>query len=97
MSQYFAKQFRSFGENIDVKVDHSNYATKTKLKNVAHIDTSSSALKTNLATLKTEVYKLELDKLAPVLVDLSKLSDAVKNNIVKRAVDDTLVAKVSNI
>ena len=87
MSQYFAKQFRSFGENIDVKVDDSNYATKIKLKNVARIDFSSSALKTNLATLK----------LAPVLVDLSKLSDAVKNNIVKRAVDDTLVAKVSNI
>ena len=97
MSQYFAKQFRSFGENIDVKVDDSNYATKIKLKNVARIDFSSSALKTNLATLKTEVYKLELDKLAPVNVDLSKLSDAVKNNIVKRAVDDTLVAKVSNI
>ena len=87
MSQYFAKQFRSFGENIDVKVDHSNYATKIKLKNVAHIDFSSSALKTNLATLK----------LAPVLVDLSKLSDAVKNNVAKRAVDDTLAAKVSNI
>ena len=94
MSQYFAKQFRSFGENIDVKVDYSNYATKIKLKNVAHIDFSSSVLKTNLATLKTEV---EIDKLAPVIVDLSKLSDAVKNNIVKRAVDDTLVAKVSNI
>ena len=87
MSQYFAKQFRSFGENIDVKVDDSNYATKIKLKNVARIDFSSSALKTNLATLK----------LAPVLVDLSKLSDAVKNNVAKRAVDDTLAAKVSNI
>ena len=97
MGQYFAKQFRSFGENIDIKVDYSNYATKTKLKNVAHIDTLSSALKTNLATLKTEVYKLEIDKLAPVLVDLSKFSDAVKNNVVKRPDDDTLAAKVSNI
>ena len=94
MSQYFAKQFRSFGENIDIKVDDSNYATKIKLKNVAHIDFSSSVLKTNLATLKTEV---EIEKLAPVIVDLSKLSDAVKNNVVKRAVDDTLAAKVSNI
>ena len=53
MSQYFPKPFRSFGENIKVKVDVSNYATKTDLKNVTHVDTSSFALKTNLAGLKT--------------------------------------------
>ena len=56
----------------------SNYSTKTDLKNVAHVDTSSFALKTNLASLKTEVDKLDNDKLAPVPADLSKLSDIVK-------------------
>ena len=56
----------------------SNYSTKTDLKNVAHVDTLSFALKTNLASLKTEVDKLDNDKLAPVPPDLSKLSDIVK-------------------
>ena len=55
MSQYFPKPFRSFGANIKVKVDLPNCATKTDLKNVTHVDTSSFALKTNLASLKTEV------------------------------------------
>ena len=58
MSQYFSKPFKSFGGNIDVKVELSNHATKTDLKNVTHVDTSSSALKTNLTSLKTEVDKL---------------------------------------
>ena len=89
--------FRSFGRNINVKVDLSNYATKTDLKNVTHVDTSSFALKTNLASLKTEVDKLDIDKLAPVPVDLSKLSDVVKNDVVKKTVYDKLVAKVNNI
>ena len=57
MGQYFPKPFRSFGRNINVRVDLSNYATKTDLKNLTHIDTSSFALKTNLASLKTEVGK----------------------------------------
>ena len=97
MSQYFPKPFRSFGGNINVKVDLPNYATKTDLKNVTHLDTSSFALKTNLADLKTEVDKLDIDKLAPVPVDLSKLSDVVKNDAVKKTVYDQLVAKVNNI
>ena len=97
MSQYFSKPFKSFGENINVKVDLSNYATKTDFKNVTHVDTSSFALKTNLASLKTEVDKLDIDKLAPVPVDLSKLSDVVKNDVVKKTVYDKLVAKVNNI
>ena len=84
MSHYFPKPFRNFGGNINVKVDLSNYATKTDLKNVTHVDTSSFALKTNLANLKTEVDKLKDDKLVPISVDLSKLSDAVKNDAVKR-------------
>ena len=97
MSQYFPKPFRSFGGNINVKVDLSNGATKTDLKTVTQVDTSSFALKTNLATLKTEVDKLDIDKLAPVRVYLSKLSDLVKNDVVKKAVHDKLVAKVNNI
>ena len=85
MSQYFPKPFRSFGRNMNLKVDLSNYATKTDLKNVTHIDTSSFELKTNLATLKTEVDKLDIDKLAPVPVDLGKLIDVVKNDVVKES------------
>ena len=75
----------------------SNYATKTDFKNVAHVDTSSFALKTNLANLKTEVDKLDIEKLAPVPVDLSKLSDVVKNDVAKKNVYDKLVEKVNNI
>ena len=67
-----------------MKVDLSNYATKTNLKNVTHVYTSSFALKTNLVSLETELGKLDIDKLAPVLVDLSKLSDVVKNDVVKK-------------
>ena len=84
MCHYFPKPFRNFGGNINVKVDLSNYATKTDLKNVTHVDTSSFALKTNLAYLKTEVDKLDIDKLAQAPVDLSKLSDVVKNDVVKK-------------
>ena len=86
MSQYFPKLNEPFGEDINVKVDLSNYATKTDLKNVTHIDVRSFALKSNLANLKTEVDKLDIDKLAPVRVDLSRLSDVVKNNVVKKPV-----------
>ena len=96
MSQSFPKPFRSFGGNINAKVDLSNYATKPDLKNVTHVDTSSFALKANLASLKTEVDKLDIGKLAPVPVDLSKLSDVVKN-VVKKTVYDKLAAKVNNI
>ena len=62
----------------------SSYATKTDLKNVTHIDTSSFALKTDLASLKTEANKLDIDKLAEVPLDLSKLSDVVKNDVAKK-------------
>ena len=97
MSQYFPKPFRSFGGDINVKVDLSNYATKTDLKSVTHVDTSSFALKTNLANLKAEVHKLDTDKLAPVPVDLSKLSDVVKNDVAKKTVYVKLMAKINNI
>ena len=73
----------------------SNYATD--LKNVTHVDTSSFALKTNLANLKTGVEKLDIDKLAPIPVDLSKLSDVVKHDVVKKTVYDKLVANIDSI
>ena len=79
MSQYFPKPYEPFGGDINVKVDLSNYATKADIKNI-----SSFALKTNLANLKTEVDSLDIDKLVPVPVDLSKLRDVVKNDVVKK-------------
>ena len=78
MSQYFPKPYEPFGGDINVKVDLSNYATKADIKNVSHVDTSSFALKSNLASLKTEVDKLDIDKPNPAPGDLSKLSDVVK-------------------
>ena len=69
----------------------------TDLKDAAEIDTSNFALKSNLASLKTEVDKLDIEKLVRVPVDLSKLSDVVKNDVVKKTVYDKLVAKVNNI
>ena len=62
MSQYFPKPYQPFGGDINVKVDLSNYATKTDIKNMWHVDTLSVALNTNLASLKTEVDKLDIDK-----------------------------------
>ena len=84
MSQYFPKPYEPFGGDINVKVDLSNYATKTDIKNISHVDISSLALKTNLANLKTEVDKLDIDKLVPVPIDLSKLSNVVKSDVVKK-------------
>ena len=84
MSQYFPKPYEPFGGDINVKVDLSNYATKADIKNISNVDTSSFALKTNLAGLKAEVDKLDIDKLVPVAMDLSKLRDVVKNDVVKK-------------
>ena len=81
MSQYFNSHF---GGSIKVKTDLSNYATKTDIKNISHADTSSFALKTNLVSSQTEVDKLDIEKLVPIPVDLSKLSDVVNNDVVKK-------------
>ena len=97
MSQYFPKPYEPFGGDINIKVDLSNYWAKTDIKNILDIDTSSFALKSNLARLQTEVDKLDTNKLVPVPVDLSKLSDVVKNDVVKKTVYDKLVAKVNSI
>ena len=77
-TQYFPKPFRSFGGNINVKIGLPYYATKTDFKTITHVATSSFALNTNLANLKPDVDKLDIDKLAPVPADLSKLSYVVK-------------------
>ena len=83
MSQYSPKPFRSFRRNIKVKVDLSIYATKD-IKNISHVDTSSFTPKTNLASLRTEVDKLNIGKLTTVPVDLRKLSTVDKIDVVKK-------------
>ena len=97
MSQYFPKPYEPFGGDINVKIDLFNYATKTDMQNISDVDTSSFELKSNLASLKIEVDKLDIYKLVPVPVDLSKLSDIVKNDVVKKTVCDKLVAQVNSI
>ena len=97
MNQYFLKPYELFGGDINVKVDLSNYATKKDIKNISHVDNSSFVLKSNLASVKTEVDKLDIGKLTTVPVDLSKLSDLVKNEVVKKTVFDKLVTKVNSI
>ena len=97
MSQYFPKPYESFGGDINVKVDLSNYATKTDLKNVSYVDVSNFALKSNLASLKIEVDKIDADKLKTVPVDLAKLSNVVKNDVVKKIEYNKLVTEVDNI
>ena len=77
MSQYFPKPYEPFGGDINVRVDLSNYATKDDIKNITHVDTSSFALKTNLANLKTEVDKLDIDKLKSLPNNLSNLKTEV--------------------
>ena len=96
MSQYFPP-YRSSKSSIKVQLDLKNYATKDDLKNVAHVHISSFASKTNLANLKTEVDKLDIDKLTPVPNGLAQLSSVVKNDVVKKTEYNKLVSKADNI
>ena len=96
MSQYLTP-YRNSEKNIKVELDLSSYATKTDLKNVTHVDVSSFALKANLASLKAEVDKLDINKLTPVPNDLAELSNVVKNDVFKKTEYDKLVGKVDNI
>ena len=84
MSQYFPKPYRSFEGNVKVKLDLSSYATKAELKNATGVNTSKLAAKPDLAGLKAEVDKIDVDKLKTAPVDLSKLSSALKNEVVKK-------------
>ena len=97
MSPYFLKPYEPLSADIKVKIDLSNYAKKLDLKNVSHVHVSSFALKSNLANLKTEVDKVDIDKLTPVPDDLAKLSNVVKNDVVKKTEYNKLVTKVGNI
>ena len=84
MSKFYPEPYEPFRGDINVTNEFSNYATKTDLKIVTHVDTSSFALKTNLTNLNIEVDRLDIDKLIPVPTDLSKLSNVVKNDVVKK-------------
>ena len=97
MSNYFRGRYKRFDGDISVKVNLSNNAAKTDLKNVSHVDVSSFALKSNLAILKNEVDKIDAGKLKTAPVDLAKLSNVVKNNVIKKTEYDKLVAQVNGI
>ena len=83
MTQYYPP-YRNSSNNIKLKLDLVNYATKTDLKNITHVDVSSFASKTNLAALKTEVDKIDTDKLKATPADLAKLTNAIENDVVKK-------------
>ena len=85
---------KSSSSNVKVKLDLTNYATKTDLKNITHVDVSSFASKTNLAALKTEVDKIDVDKLKTKPVDLAKLTNAVKSDLVKKTVYKTKATSI---
>ena len=98
MIQNFPKLYEPFGGDINVKVDLSNYATKTDIKNILHVDTSSFALKSNLAGLKTEADKLDINKLRSLRNNLSSL----KNKVGKLDIDKLVpvpvdLSKLTNV
>ena len=98
MSKYFPKPFNSHvADSIKVKLDLSNYVTEADINNIAHVDTSNFASKTNLANLKTEVDKLDIGKLATVPVDLGKLTNVVTNEVAKTIEYNKLAGRVNNI
>ena len=76
--------YKSSSNNVKVELDLTDYATKMDLKNITHVDVSSFASKTNLAALKTEIDKIDADKLKTTNIDLDRLSNLVKNDVVKK-------------
>ena len=94
MSSQYYPPYKSSSQSIKVELDLANYATKNDVKNITHVDVSSFASKTNLAALKTEVDKIDADKLKTVPVNLAKLSNVVNNDVVKKTAYN---AKVTNI
>ena len=92
MSYYLP--YKSSSNNIKVELDLISYATKTDLNNITHVDTSSFASKTNLAALKSEVDKIDLDTLKTAPTDLAKLTNAAEYELVKKAVYNTKVTSI---
>ena len=86
--------YKSSGQNIKVELDLANYETKTDLKNITHVDVSSYASKTNLAALKSEVDKIDVDKVKTTPIDLAKLGNVVKNHVVKKTDYSTKVTSI---
>ena len=86
--------YKSSSNNIKVELDLTNYATKSGLKNITHVDVSSFASKTNLAALKTEVDKIDTDKLKTASTDLAKLTNAIENDVVKKTDYNTRVTSI---
>ena len=86
--------YQSSSKNVKVELDLTNYATKTDLKNITHVDVSSFASKTNLAALKTEVDKIDADKLKTAPTDLAKLTNAIENDVVKKTDYNTKVTSM---
>ena len=95
MSIYYPP-YKSSGNNVKVELDLTNYATKTDLKNITHVDVSNFASKTNLAALKSEVDKIDVDKLKTTPTDLAKLTNAVENDLVKKTDYNTKVTSIES-
>ena len=93
MSTYYPP-YKSSSSNVKVELDLTNYATKTDLKNITHVDVSSFASKTNLAALKTEVDKTDTDKLKTAPTDLAKSTNAIENDVVKKTDYNTKVTSI---
>ena len=86
--------YKSSSNNVNIELNLTNYATKTDLKNIMHVDVSSFASKTNSAALKTEIDKIDADKLRATPVDLAKLTNAVENHVVKKTDYNTKVTSI---
>ena len=98
MRQYFPKLYKPFGGDIDVKVDLSNYATKVDIKNISHVDNSSFALKKDLANLKADVDKLDIDKFKNLPNNLNNLKTKVDKLDMNKLVPVPLdLSELSNV
>ena len=86
--------YKRSSNNVKLELDLTNYATKTDLKNITHVDVSSFVSKTNLAALKTEVDKIDTDKLKTAPADLAKLTNAIENDVVKKTDYNTKVTSI---
>ena len=93
MTTYYSP-YKSSSNNVKVELDFTNYATKTDLKNITHVDVSSFASKTNLVALKTKIDKIDADKLKTAPVDLAKLTNAIENDVVKKTDYNTKVTSI---